>query len=69
MPLRRRLVLATSTVFLIVIGSIAVLLMILHVSLRDELDKQLHAATRDLVECASRRPDDSAPGTTTTLDD
>jgi two-component system OmpR family sensor kinase len=69
MTLRRRLVLAVGVVAVIVCGSIAALLVILRASLRDELDRQLLAATRDLVECSSQLPEDAAPGTPTELDD
>lgn len=69
MTLRRRLVLAVMGVAVIVGGSIAALLVILRASLRDELDKQLLAATQDLVECSRQLPDDSTPGTPTELDD
>jgi two-component system OmpR family sensor kinase len=49
MTLRRRLVLALAAVLLIVAGSIAAVLLNLRASLHDELDKELFAATRELL--------------------
>jgi two-component system OmpR family sensor kinase len=50
MTLRRRLVVALAAAALIVAGSIVAVLVTLHTSQRDELDKQLFAATRELLE-------------------
>ncbi len=68
MTLRRRLVLAVLVVAVIIGGSIAALLVILRSSLRDELDKQLHAATQDLAACIDLLPGEAA-GPAMDLDD
>jgi two-component system OmpR family sensor kinase len=61
--LRRRLVLAMSVAAVIVVGSTVVLLVILRASLRDELDGQLFAATRELVARADQGQDGSSTPT------
>jgi two-component system, OmpR family, sensor kinase len=54
--LQRRLIVALTVVALIVVGSIVGDLLVLRASLRNELDEQLFAATRELVDRASQRP-------------
>jgi two-component system OmpR family sensor kinase len=67
--LRRRLVVAVSVVAIIVAGSIVVLLAILRTSLDDELDRQLFAATRELVARADQGVDDVSAGAPAQLTD
>jgi two-component system OmpR family sensor kinase len=64
MTLRRRLVVALAVVALIVAGSIAAVLVTLRTSQRAELDKQLFAATRELLARSGQAPGASsgAPG-------
>ncbi len=64
MTLRRRLVVALAVVALIVVGSIVAVLVTLRTSQRDELDKQLFAATRELLDRTSQvqaAPSSKAP--------